>query len=454
MLDGVDGPGHLVDGVVDEFKEGVQHVGGRTGPAEIQFKIRQGQPAGEILQQQDDIRGLTDAGRRHDVFADHPDFAVEIENLFPETFFQHDFKNIQVPRPAIGDGPADLLAEAVQQPGTVVDGQGRVIAPEVTGEGIDHRSEMFGRLRHLDDGRGVRGKTVLAFIGDDHRQGFVRPEDGRVLDDVVQHPRPGAGGADDDQRFGGKIDMLLVFHEIRGDRLITEFAQFDADLIGRGLVGSAADHRPVGPGNRQATGHGLDLFLGGEYPPQGGGQLGQLADLAGDERSIAGALEADDIKSQHGRGHHLGIERLGRSHRHLDVPAGTGIKDPVHLEGDIRIPAVDDGDGMGPQASDHIHRPVGVGGRPRLADGDDQGIGHGPGRVPGAGQVKAAQLRGFQGPDGDGRVGQIIIQDVGPGQGGHAGRSLPDKDNPADGIVFQGIGQGTGNDIVREAHTE
>ena len=63
------------------------------------------------------------------------------------------------------------------------------------------------------------GKSV-ALGGDDHRRRLVGPVDGQLLGHVVGVGRRQAGGADQDQRLGGQVDVLLVLGGVAGDRLV------------------------------------------------------------------------------------------------------------------------------------------------------------------------------------------------------------------------------------------
>ncbi len=70
-------------------------------------------------------------------------------------------------------------------------------------------------------------------------------ENGHVFHQVAHDRFRVAGGADDDQGLRREIDVLLVFRHVRGNCSIAQFAQLDADLVRRGLVGAAAHDGPV-----------------------------------------------------------------------------------------------------------------------------------------------------------------------------------------------------------------
>ena len=112
-------------------------------------------------------------------------------------------------------------------------------------------------------------------------------EDGRVLDDIADDRPAVSGGADDDQRLRRQVDVLLVLHVVRGDGLITKFAELDADFIRGGLVGAAAHGGPIGLGDRQTLGRGGDGILHGDDPAHFLGQRQQLAQFMGNKGLVA-----------------------------------------------------------------------------------------------------------------------------------------------------------------------
>jgi hypothetical protein len=68
---------------------------------------------------------------------------------------------------------------------------------------------------HVKDIFGIGLETRFTLVGDDHRGRLVGLEDGRVLDDVADDGALGPGGADDDQRLGGEVDVFFVLDKIR-----------------------------------------------------------------------------------------------------------------------------------------------------------------------------------------------------------------------------------------------
>jgi len=79
---------------------------------------------------------------------------------------------------------------------------------------------VLGDGRHLDDILGIGRKPVFPLFHDYHRGRLMGPENRRILDDIIQHPGPGAGRADDDQGLGRQVDMFFVLDIIRGDGLV------------------------------------------------------------------------------------------------------------------------------------------------------------------------------------------------------------------------------------------
>ena len=81
--------------------------------------------------------------------------------------------------------------------------------------------------------RARRRNRLVALGGDHDRRGPVGPVDRDLLGDVVG-VRPGEpGGADDDQRLGREVDVLLVLGDVAGDRLVAELRELDPQLVAR-----------------------------------------------------------------------------------------------------------------------------------------------------------------------------------------------------------------------------
>ena len=171
--------------------------------------------------------------------------------------------------------------------------------------------------------------------------------------------------------------MFFVLNKVAGDGLVAELAELDSNLVGRGLVGPAAHRRPVGFADGVGEGRLLESLFHVENFSHLAGQGEELSNLFGDEASVSLFGLGCDVKADEGTCHDLGVECLGGSDAHLDVASAAGVDHPVDFEGEVRVPSVDDGKGRSPFAANQIHGEVGVGGGAGLADGDDQGVGHG-----------------------------------------------------------------------------
>ena len=117
-----------------------------------------------------------------------------------------------------------------------IDAARGVIPEEMTRYGVQDHRKRHRRRGNGDHRIGNLIKALLLFIGKDNHSRFVGLEDGNVLDDVPGYGLRISRGADDNQRFGGQIDVLLVLDDVRRDRLVAELAEFDPDLVGCRLV--------------------------------------------------------------------------------------------------------------------------------------------------------------------------------------------------------------------------
>jgi len=70
-------------------------------------------------------------------------------------------------------------------------------------------------------------------------------EDRRLLGDIISGRPVEPGGAHEDQRLRGQVDVLLVLGDVRGDRLVAELTQLDPHLVGRHPVRAVADDGPI-----------------------------------------------------------------------------------------------------------------------------------------------------------------------------------------------------------------
>ena len=89
-----------------------------------------------------------------------------------------------------------------------------------------------------------RGEPLVA-VGRDHdRRGLVRAVDRDLLGDVVGVRARQAGRADEDQRLGREVDVLLVLGGVAGDRLVAELGELDAQLLGGDAVARRCPRPP------------------------------------------------------------------------------------------------------------------------------------------------------------------------------------------------------------------
>ena len=225
--------------------------------------------------------------------------------------------------------------------------------------------------------RGVEGSVAVR--GDDDRGGLVGPEDRHLLGHVIGGRSDQTGGAHQDHRFGGQVDVLLVLGGVARDRLVAELRQLDPQLAGRDLVGAVADDRPVAARRGEGPGRGRDVGAGGEGGLERGGHLGEgaqqllLVGVIGG--AAAGHLLGDGVAEQQS-GRDLRVERLGRRHAHLHVASVGGVEDAVGLVGQVRVASVDDRHHRRSPPPKQVDGAVGVGGGARLADRDGQRVGH------------------------------------------------------------------------------
>jgi len=85
----------------------------------------------------------------------------------------------------------------------------------MTDQRVENGRKMLADRRNLKHGFGIGIESFFALIGDHDRCCLVRPEYGRILDNIANHRVTRAGRADDNQRFRGQVDMLFILHEIR-----------------------------------------------------------------------------------------------------------------------------------------------------------------------------------------------------------------------------------------------
>ena len=176
--------------------------------------------------------------------------------------------------------------------------------------------------------------------------------------------------------------MLLVLGDVAGDRLVAELAQLDPDLLGGHRVGAVADHRPVAArtGRSRRAASAISRLQG--RAPCASRRAAPAARPAarGARWSRAAADRLGDGAGQQRARRHLGVERLGRGHAHLDVAAVGRVEHAVGLVGEVAAAAVDDADHGRAAGPGQVDRAVRVGRGAALADGDDQRVGHVEGR--------------------------------------------------------------------------
>ncbi len=109
------------------------------------------------------------------------------------------------------------------------------------------------------------GEADVAVVGHHDRRRLVRPVDRHLLADVVGGGARQTGGAHEDQRLGGQVDVLLVLGDVAGDRLVAELAELDPHLFGRHVVDTVADDRPVALRRCEPAGGVGDQVAAGEH---------------------------------------------------------------------------------------------------------------------------------------------------------------------------------------------
>ena len=208
-----------------------------------------------------------------------------------------------------------------------------------------HETESGIDRGHVDGGGGV--VAGLAVVGDHDRRRLVRGEDRDLLGDVVGGRTDQPGCAHEDQRFRRQVDVLLVLGRVAGHRLVAELAELDPDLFGSHLVGTVADDGPVALGRRQPTGGIGDDVAARQHLAHGVGEFTQRGEQVGTPAGVTDAGGLGDRTRQQCAGRHLGVERLGRGHTHLDVATVGGVQHAVGLVGEVAAAPVDDADHRG-----------------------------------------------------------------------------------------------------------
>ena len=327
-----------------------------------------------------------------------------------------------------GHRPLDRLARFAQRPRRRVDRQ-RCFVPE---DVADHRRqdepECGVDVRDVDRRR--RRVPRVALVGHHDRGRLVGTEDRGLLGDVVGGATAQTRGTHEDQRLRRQIDVLLVLGGVACDRLVTELAELDPDLLGGDPVGSVADDRPVSlrrgepsrrVGDRVAPGDDVEHRIGDRaqgveqcVTSLGAAEPGGFGDRAGEQRT----------------GRDLGVERLGRRHTHLDVASVRRVQDAVGLVDEIAPATVDDAEHGGASTTQEVDRPVRVGGGTALADGDREGVAHVETHA------EPRQLGGRDGVDVETAVAELF-EDRRRALAGDSRRALPDDADSRDGAGGQ-----------------
>jgi len=271
----------------------------------------------------------------------------------------------------------------------------------------------------------------------------MRPEDGDVLGDVLQNDIGVAGGAHENQRFGGQVDVFFVFHDVRRNGFVTQLGQFDADFVGRRLVGAAAHDGPVAFADAlfYRSGDGVAAV---EQPLHALRNTLEMPEPADDLFIAQRSQKTGEIKGQHLSGDHLGIKGFGGSDRHFNVPSVAGIKDAVRRGGDVGLAAVDDGENLRAALPGHGHGPVGVGGGSGLCNGDDQRIRQ---ILP---EAEAAQLGCNARLDVEAAAFQAMGQRIRHRLARHRRRSVADDTDILRLAALQAVSNRSGNDVLAQ----
>ena len=393
----------------------------------IMPEIVERQFSGRVFQQQDQIGDRAHAGPGKIALILSPlEVRHEIVHETPQISVGNGLQDGEVPFRMFDHDPIEAALERTEKEGVGIDAASGVIAEEVASHRVQDHRKRQRRAGNGDHRIGDRIEARLSLVGKNDHRGLVGFEDGDILQNVPRDRLRTPRRTDDDQRFGGKIDMFLVLHHIGGDRHVAKLAQLDPDLIGRRLVRSASDDRPV-PFLLHHLFHGAaDLLLPREDPLHQLRRLFEQTELLGDPFAGHGREELGQSKGQHVTGHDLRIEGLGRGDGHFDVPAVGGVKNTVGLCRDIRLAAVYNRDDLRTPLHGHGHGTIGIRRCSRLGNRDDQGL---PKAVL---QAEAAQFGGDPCLHADAASVEAARHCVGDGAPGDGRRPMTDHDDPPD----------------------
>ena len=275
MLDGVDRPRQLLDRAREGDHEFVDERARRPDPPGRGGVLLDRVGRHDVAQQPDEThRGGRLEMAVVDVIAQPVEEAMGVGRDLRPQHGQHD-----VTVRGVGDGPLDRLARLAQRARRAVDGERRLVPEQVPDHRRQHEAERRVDRRHGDRRR--RAVALLALVGDHDRRRLVGAEDRGLLRHVVGGAAAQTGGADEDQRLGRQVDVLLVLGGVGGDRLVAELAELDPDLLGGDPVGTVADHRPVALRRRQPAGGVGDLVALGVHAFHRLGQLTQAGQQLG-----------------------------------------------------------------------------------------------------------------------------------------------------------------------------
>ena len=184
-----------------------------------------------------------------------------------------------------------------QRLGLAVDGPSCLVTKQVPDHG-GQQVRQPGMGTGYDDHVEGLGEPAWVGVGHHHRGRLVRPEDRHLLGHIVDGGANKAGGTDHDQRLRGQVDVFFVFGGVRGDRLVAELGELDADFLGGNQVVAAAHHRPVPTWRSVASGQVTDLAPQVQHRLHVGGKVGQGSQ---ERRSVGGTRCANGVGQRGGQ---------------------------------------------------------------------------------------------------------------------------------------------------------
>ena len=191
-----------------------------------------------------------------------------------------------------------------------IDGQRRLVPEEVAGHRREDEAQTRVDRRHREHSERAR-EPRLVLVGHDDRRCLVRPKDRNLLGDVVGGRAGQAGGTHKNQWLRRQVDVFLVLGAVGGDRLVTELAQLDPDLLRCDPVRPVADHRPVAPARRELAGGLADDVATAEHGLHCGRQFSDALQQVG---AVVGHLVTEQLVSDGDRQQEprcdLRVERL------------------------------------------------------------------------------------------------------------------------------------------------